>query len=169
MLQIAEKRPHVANNSGNNEWYTPPEYIEAARKCMGGIDLDPASCEIANRTVRATAYYTIEDDGLSKEWFGRVWLNPPYSRDLVRKFSEKLVSSLPHIEAACVLVNNATDTGWLQTMGKTCNGVCFPNGRIKFLTPTGRRGSPLQGQVILYFGDKKQRFAEAFSEFGWML
>lgn len=82
MLQIAPKKPHVANNSGqNNEWYTPPEYTHAARECMGAINLNPASCEIANRTVRATTYYTIEDDGLTKPWYGRVWLNPPYSRN----------------------------------------------------------------------------------------
>ena len=64
-------KPHVTRNTGNFEWYTPAYIIEAARKTMGTIDLDPASSVIANETVKATTFYTIDDDGLIKEWGGR--------------------------------------------------------------------------------------------------
>lgn len=42
---------HVSFNSGENEWYTPARYLRLARIVMGGIDCDPASSEIANRTI----------------------------------------------------------------------------------------------------------------------
>lgn len=70
IVQEVLKRPHVANNSGNNEWYTPAEFIEAAVDVMGCIDLDPASNPIANKVVKADKYYTAEDNGLDKTWSG---------------------------------------------------------------------------------------------------
>jgi hypothetical protein len=60
------KAVHVSQNSGCFEWYTPAEYIGAARFVLGEIDLDPASSLIAQQTVKAKTFYTIEGDGLSK-------------------------------------------------------------------------------------------------------
>jgi hypothetical protein len=65
------------HSSESNEHYTPFEVISAAKNLMGGIDLDPASCEVANNTVAAGDYYDKDDDGLSQKWYGRVFLNPP--------------------------------------------------------------------------------------------
>ena len=64
--------------SGENEWYTPEKYVEAARKVLGKIDLDPASSKPANKIIKATKFYTLADDGLKQPWNGRLWLNPPY-------------------------------------------------------------------------------------------
>lgn len=163
-------KPHVAHNSGNNEWYTPKEYIEAARQVMGWIDLDPATSETANTVVRADEFYTAQDDGLAQEWTGKVWMNPPYSSDLIGRFAEKLCS---HYEAgdvteAIVLINNATETGWFQRMAQTAMCVCFPRTRVKFWKPDGETGAPLQGQAILYFGTKKADFAATFRPFGFV-
>ena len=53
--------PAALQMSESNEWYTPGEYIEAARKLMGGIDLDPASCEHRVRGVDGRVQHRQDD------------------------------------------------------------------------------------------------------------
>lgn len=166
MQKISEaKKPHVANNSGDNEWYTPAEYIEAARKVMGSIDLDPASNEYANETVKASTFYTEETNGLDKEWFGNIWMNPPYSTALIKEFAEKLANST--FRQAIVLVNNATDTAWFKLLIQKAKAVVFTTGRIRFEKRNGSKGAPLQGQAFIYYGDNVEKFLEVFEAFGW--
>jgi ParB family chromosome partitioning protein len=163
-------RPHVSHNSGNNEWYTPRAIIEAARKVMGGIDCDPATSELANKTVKAETTFTAESDGLaiSNKWRGNVWLNPPYAQPLIDRFSEQVTARyvMGQIKQACVLVNNATETEWFQRMLKESTAVCFLKSRVKFIDTDGNPGAPLQGQVLLYFGKHGKRFAEEFAGYG---
>lgn len=66
-------------SQGSWEFYTPRPYVEIARLVMGGIDLDPASCEAAQRVVNADIFLTAADDGLSciEHWSGRLFVNPP--------------------------------------------------------------------------------------------
>lgn len=166
------KRAHVANNSGNNEWYTPADYIELARQVMGGIDTDPASSEVANATVKAAKFYTADDDGRCKTWAGNVWMNPPYAQPLISDFAEAVASKFEsgEIEQACVLVNNGTETGWFQRMLSAASAVCFPRSRIRFVDPDGNpSGAPLQGQAVLYMGANREAFAAAFAEKGAVL
>lgn len=161
------RKPHVALNSGNNEWYTPTDIIETARAVMGSIDIDPASSEIANKTVKAETYYTAETNGLTKEWCGNVWMNPPYSTELIDKFVDKLVEQKDNYKQAIVLVNNATETEWFEKIVNIASVVCFPRHRVKFYKPDGKVGAPLQGQAILYIGGASSKFTSLFSEIGW--
>ena len=161
------KKPHVALNSGNNEWYTPRSIIETARAVMGSIDVDPASSDCANEVVDAETYYTAETDGLTKEWFGNVWMNPPYSTELIDKFVDKLVEQKGNYKQAIVLVNNATETEWFEKIVNIASVVCFPRHRVKFYKPDGKVGAPLQGQAILYIGGASSKFTSLFSEIGW--
>lgn len=167
--EITTGKAHVSNNSGNNHWYTPKKYTDSARKVMGGIDLDPASSEIANKTVKAGSIFTEEDNGLEKKWNGRVWMNPPYSQPLIKHFSEKLCAEyeVDNVKEAIVLVNNATETTWFQSMAEYSSAICFPDKRIKFIDIDGNEGdSPLQGQAIIYMGDNQDGFGLEFIQYG---
>lgn len=168
--EILAAKPHVANNSGENEWYTPAAYIELARTVMGRIDMDPASCAQANQTVQADAFFCKEENGLDHEWHGAVWLNPPYAQPMIAQFSDKLVMEfrVGRTSQACVLVNNGTETGWGQTLLSACSAVCFPQSRVRFLAPYGKLGAPLQGQMLLYFGPSEgvERFNFHADKFG---
>lgn len=165
ILPAPEKRPHVTNNSKDDEWYTPEKYIEAARTVMGTIDLDPASNEFANEVVKAEKYFDESTNGLEQEWFGNIWLNPPYSTALIPKFADKITSS--RFNQAIVLVNNATETAWFRKMVDKASAIVFTTGRIKFRKRDGTHGTPLQGQAIMYFGTKPYMFLNVFKQFGW--
>lgn len=167
----AASAPHVTFNSGDNEWYTPVDYIVAARLVMGDIDTDPASSAIANSTVSAAVYYTAETDGLSQLWHGRVWMNPPYAQPLIGQFCQTLKAQYGRtVTEAITLTNNATDTAWFHDLLSVASAVCFIRGRVRFIDPSGSpSGAPLQGQAVCYLGSNVDRFREAFSQFGKVL
>lgn len=169
-LAVADDRPAVARRHGQTEWFTPTAIVEAARTAMGGIDLDPASCLEANRVVNAAQIYIADDDGLTQRWKGRVWLNPPYATHVVSAFASKLIEHLVsgEVEQAIVLVNNATETTWFQSLAAHCSGICFPAGRVRYWRPGRSVGYPLQGQALFYAGSHTRAFREAFTPFGFV-
>lgn len=167
-----KNKPHVAHNSANNEWYTPPYIIEAARKTMGGIDTDPATSLKANEVVKAKTIYTIDNCGLRNDWLGNIWLNPPYARGLVDAFVDHAIEVFVHGSAkqGCILVNNATETRWFQKLLKYCDSVCFLNQRVRFILPCGNpKGVPLQGQAVIYIGLWAADFKRSFEHLGVVL
>lgn len=164
----AKINPHVSANTGQSEWFTPPEYLEAARKVMGGIDVDPASTPAANSFVKAKIFYTVDNSGLNKKWHGRVFLNPPYSQPEVKQFCNTFADKFTagEVTEGCVLINNVTETAFAQRLLNLTSVVCFPASRVKFLDAQGNPGAPLQGQMVLYFGTHGEAFAREFRGFG---
>ena len=66
-------RDFNTNTANHDEWLTPPDILAA----LGPFDLDPCA-PIKRPWDMASRHYSVADDGLSKPWNGRVWLNPPY-------------------------------------------------------------------------------------------
>jgi hypothetical protein len=161
--KLAKKRRRAANF----EWFTPPDIIALAVETMGGIDCDPASCVEANQVVGAKVFYTLDDDGLKQQWFGRVLLNPPYSK--ISSFVEKFVTETAagRVTEAIVLTSNASDVRWFQKLTAWSSAICFPARRIQFVSPQGvARASCPTGQAIFYFGPHATKFTAVFAPLG---
>jgi ParB family chromosome partitioning protein len=153
-------------SSESVEWYTPARYIVAARAVLGEIDLDPASCPKANEVVQAKQIYTAADDGLSREWRGRVWLNPPYGPKGPGAWCKKLIDEhrAGRVPAGILLVNAATDRKWFRPLLDFV--VCVTDHRIKFATPSGTPQQPVYGNAFVYLGDAPDLFVDVFKQFG---
>jgi len=152
--------------TGDDEWFTPSEYVEIARSVLDEIDLDPASHDVAQSVVRAGRFFTKADDGLKQEWHGRVWLNPPYTQPLITQFVDKMVEErrAGRVSAAIMLTHNYTDTKWFRTALSVADAIGFTSGRVRFYAPDGRVAESAQGQAFFYFGNETARFAEAFKD-----
>lgn len=157
--------------TGNNEWYTPAQYIELARDVLGVIDVDPASNDFAQQNVRANVFYTEETNGLSQNWTGNVWLNPPYAQPAISDFINKMVDEcqIGRVKSAVMLTHNYTDTAWFQKAAKAASAICFTRGRVKFEGPNGEVAAPTQGQAFFYFGNDVARFSKVFADVGFIV
>lgn len=149
-------------SSASDEWYTTQEIIDTVTAVMGGIDLDPASSDTANETVRAEVYFTIEDDGLSKEWWGRVYLNPPYGNE-IPKWVDKAIGEYENhnILEAVLLLPSRTDTRWFRALRQFPR--CFMHGRVKF---NGHDNSAPFPTMLVGIGIDLERFAKIMQSQG---
>lgn len=102
---------------------------------MGPFDLDP--CSPINRPWdTAKKHYTIEDDGLSKEWEGRVWLNPPYGRETF-KWIDKLAL---HGNGIALIFARTETIGFHEHIWTWADAIFFFKGRLKFYHVDGTQG-----------------------------
>jgi hypothetical protein len=152
----------------SNEHYTPERICKAVRATMGGIDLDPASCQEANGWVRAERFFDQGDDGLSKEWFGKVFLNPPGGK-VKGKSSQKIWWATLVEEWFSGRVEQAVflsfSLEFLQTSQVQATGplpiefpFCVPSRRIAYVKPGGEVGeSPPHASAIFYLPTRVER------------
>jgi phage N-6-adenine-methyltransferase len=147
-------------SSERAEWLTPPEVIEAAVEVLGVIDLDP--CADKARSVPATKHFTEGDDGLSKEWRGRVYMNPPYG-GAIEAWVEKLASSFAaeEVKEAIALLPSRTDTAWFRLLREYPR--CFITGRLTF---SGHESPAPFPSVVVYLGKHMQKFVRVHSALG---
>lgn len=161
--------------SQSNEWYTPEIYVNLARAVLGTIDLDPASCEKANQTVRAVRYFDGGADGLNQEWKAEtVFCNPPYGKTGNHSnagiFAAKMVEEYAkgNFRRGILLVNASTAMTWFKPLFQF--PICFTDHRIRFISGvTGEpEPRPTKDNCFVYFHDfvKYDYFPEVFNQIG---
>ena len=138
---------HHSARMKTDVWLTPPEII----KSLGVFDLDP--CAADNMPWKtATKEYTKKDDGLSREWRGRVWLNPPYSKE-----ARLWISKLAGHGDGIALIFARTDTDWFHnSVFSSANAILFIKGRLHFYSSDGIRAKFNAGapSCLVAFGEK---------------
>lgn len=162
------------------EHYTPSYIIEAARETMGSIDLDPASCAVANETVKAFTYYSRATDGLQMPWSGNIWINPPggvfparhpiwETKSISATWWRKLTLEFLRGNTQAIFLGfnieilrtgGDSKRGWRSPMQS--DAICIPEKRIKF----GGASSPPHASAIMYLGPNVDRFRQCFDSIG---
>lgn len=118
-----------------DSWITPKEIVSA----LGSFDLDP--CEhITQPWKLAASGISLPDDGLLREWFGRVWLNPPYSE--AWRWLDRLAE---HGDGIALVFARTEVAGFVRTVWNRASAVLFIYGRLTFCRPDGSRGRSNSG------------------------
>lgn len=126
-----DKRKHamkVMSSSNDSSWPTPQEWFNAL-DLEFKFSLDPC-CEIA--TAKCKKFYTPKEDGLSKSWAGeRVFMNPPYGRQIGKWMEKAYTESRDNHATVVCFVPARTDTVWWHSFAAKASEIRYPKGRVK--------------------------------------
>jgi len=166
----------VDRTGTSDEWYTPDDIMIKAQTVLGTIDLDPCSCVEANKIVKAKKFYTIEDDGLSKYWQGKIWLNPPRGTEnkvsIQSIWCEKLIRHYINsdIESAMFIIRAVIGYDWFNSIWDRCPNVCFLRHRPAYyrglIENTSNRDQITA--AVFYLGDDIKKFQDTFRGSGYI-
>ena len=117
---------HHSHRMLTDEWLTPPWILQA----LGHFDLDP--CAPVDRPWdMADRHYTVADDGLSQDWHGRVWCNPPYGYQ-AGLWLEKLAG---HGRGTALVFARTETRMFFSQVWHRASAVLFIRGPSAFLPP----------------------------------
>jgi phage N-6-adenine-methyltransferase len=133
-------------SSKTDLWATPIDFFRKYDEKFG-FELDVCA---THENAKCKKYFTIDDDGLSKDWVGVCWMNPPYGREIIRWMKKAYESSLTGATVVC-LVPARTDTKWWHEYAMM-GDIEFIRGRLKF--GDAKSSAPFPSAVVVFGGKK---------------
>jgi hypothetical protein len=122
-----------------NDTLQTPQYVIDA---LGDFDLDPCAGEFT--AIGETNWWDGRgEDGLAKEWFGRVYCNPPFSQK--QKWIEKMIN---HGNGVLILPERGS-APWFGPLAKAAGCYFVMGKKINFV---GGPSSNNIGSVLFPFG-----------------
>lgn len=150
---------HQSKAPLSTTWLTPPEIIAA----LGGwqsFDLDPCAAPEPRPWPTARRMNAEADgDGLSIEWDGRVWCNPPYTSPGIEAWLERLAR---HGRGLTLIFARTETEAFQRHVWQRAHGLLFIAGRLNFYRPDGRRAIKNAGApsvIAAYGADDMDRLA----------
>lgn len=166
----------IAITPEDPEWYTPQHILDRVYLVIGCPDIDPCCNRYGPANVIARDYCRLpERDGLTEEWRGVVFLNPPYGRE-IGQWIDKAVAEYAtgHTTALIALMPVKSDTRWWQKIMAKSPCWCAVRGRLNFTNPqvrpddTQRKRGTFASAIVLCSTDPEtiRRFTDAFGDLG---
>jgi phage N-6-adenine-methyltransferase len=135
---------NVHFSSKTDKWATPQEFFDKYNE-QYQFTLDVCATE---DNAKCSKFFTEEQDGLSQEWSGTCWMNPPYGRQISKWMEKAYESSLNGATVVC-LVPSRTDTKWWHTYAMK-GDIEFIKGRLKF--GGAKHSAPFPSAVVIFKG-----------------
>lgn len=133
---------NVHFSSATDLWSTPKSFFDK-QNAIYHFTLDVCATQ---ENAKCKEYFTKDDDGLSKDWNGVCWMNPPYGREIKQWMEKAYKESLKGAIVVC-LVPARTDTVWWHEYAMKGN-IEFIRGRLKF--GDAKNSAPFPSALVVF-------------------
>ncbi len=134
----------VMFSSATDQWPTPIDlFVKVDRVFKFDLDV----CADA-KNAKCERFFSEDDDGLSQDWTGVCWMNPPYGRDIGKWVEKAHKSAIEHGATVVCLLPARTDTRWWQNFCLDAQEVHFIKGRLKF--GDAKNSAPFPSALVVF-------------------
>ena len=136
----------VMFSSKTDMWATPQDLFD---ELNAEFHFETDVCAVPSN-AKCKEYYTPLDDGLSQEWSGVCWCNPPYGRE-IGKWVKKAATSKA---LTVMLIPARTDTKWFHDYVYNKAETRFIKGRLKF--GGAQNSAPFPSMIVVFRGNQNE-------------